>query len=149
RKIGDDGELKFAWEEFEHSNLVVARWLFQREVLRRFQGALGVAPTDDPKFDARVGFGSRAHKQIQGTAEEVVTAYIENVSLKQKAVDEFHVGPALVRRDEIVPFENAVHEGYSDLNPSLELPFAHAIDAVGLTWCRNPSQSGYNIPLIT
>jgi type III restriction enzyme len=148
-KIGEDSDAKFEWEEFEHTNLVVARWLFQREVMRRFQGALGVAPTDAPKFDARVGFGSRAHKQIQRVAEDVVDAYIENVYLKQKAVDEYEVGPTLVRKDEWETFSNALHEGYSGLNESLELPFARAIDNTGLTWFRNPSRSGYNIPLIS
>ncbi len=148
-KIGDDSEPRFDWEEFEHSNLVLARWLFQREIMRRFQGALGVAPTDAPKFDARVGFGSRAHKQIERIAEAVVTAYIDNVYLKQKAVDEYEVGAVLTRRDEMDQFSNALHEGYSGLNKSLELPFAKAIDATGLTWYRNPSRSGYYIPLIS
>ena len=46
-------------------------------------------------------------------------------------------------------FSNALHEGYSGLNESLELPFARAIDKTGLTWYRNPSRSGYNIPLIS
>lgn len=149
RKIGDDSAIRFSWEEFEHTNLVVARWLFQREVMRQFQGALGVAPTDAPKFDARVGFGSPAHKHIQRTADDVVIAYINNVFLKQKAVDRYAVGPALVRKDEMEQFSNALHEGYSGLNETLELPFARAIDKTGLTWCRNPSQSGYNIPLIS
>lgn len=59
------------------------------------------------------------------------------------------MGAALVRRDEMEPFTNALHEGYSGLNESLELPFARAIDKTGLTWFRNPSRSGYNIPLIS
>jgi len=147
-KIGEDSAVKFEWEEFEHTNLVVARWLFQREVMRRFQGALGVAPTDAAKFDARIGFGSRAHKQIQRVAEDVVNAYIENVYLKQKSVDEYAVGPALVRKDEWETFDNALHDGYSGFN-DLESRFAHAIDKTGLTWYRNPSRSGYNIPLIS
>jgi type III restriction enzyme len=46
-------------------------------------------------------------------------------------------------------FTNALHEGYSGLNKSLELPFARAIDKTGLIWARNPSRSGYNIPLIS
>jgi type III restriction enzyme len=149
RMIGVDDEMKLEWEEFEHTSLVSARWLFQREVLRRFSGALGVAPTDAPKFDAMVGFGSSAHKQIMRVAEDVVDAYIENVYLKQKAVDQYTVGPAMVRRDEMETFDNALHEGYSGLNESLELPFAKAIDETGHTWYRNPSRSGYNIPLIS
>ena len=148
-RIGQSSAAPLKWEKFQHTNLVVARWLFQREVMRRFLGALGVAQTDAPKFDARVGFGSRAHKQISRVAEDVVNAYIQNVFLKQKSVDEYVVGPVLVRRDEMELFANALHEGYSGLNESLELPFARAIDNTGLTWCRNPSRSGYNIPLIS
>ncbi len=43
RHIGDEHQAEFVWEEFEHSNAVSARWVFQREVLRRYPGALGVA----------------------------------------------------------------------------------------------------------
>jgi type III restriction enzyme len=137
RLIGDDHEqLKFAWEDFEHTNLVSARWLFQREITRRFQGALGLAPTDSPKFDALVGFGSRAHKQIQRVAADIVEAYIDNVFLKQRPVDPYTVGTALVRRDEWTTFDNALHEGYSGFN-KLELPFARALDRTGCTWFRN------------
>jgi type III restriction enzyme len=148
RRVGEDSKATFEWEEFEHTNLVVARWLFQREVMRRFQGALGVASTSAPKFDARIGFGSRAHKQIASVAEKVVDAYIDNVYLKQRSMDQYVVGPALTRRDEMEAFSNALHEGYSGLN-SLELAFAREIDKTGLTWYRNPSRSGYNIPLIS
>jgi type III restriction enzyme len=149
RLVGDNSGVEFEWEEFEHTNLVSARWLFQREVMRRFQGALGVAPADAGKFDARVGYGSRAHKQIQRVAEDVVAAYIENVELRQKVLDEYIVGPALVRSEEIEKFVNALHDGYDGLNTTLELPFARAIDKLGLTWYRNPSRSGYSIPLIS
>jgi type III restriction enzyme len=149
RLVGGGARPTFEWEPFEHTNFVVARWLFQREVLRRFPDALDVALTDSPKFDALVGFGSRAHRQIIGIAENVVNAYIDNVILKQKSINEYVVGPVLVRQDEMERFKNALHEGYSGLNPTLEAPFARAIDKTGLTWCRNPSRSGYNIPLVS
>lgn len=148
RLVGDDSEARFEWEDFEHTNLVVARWLFQRAIMRRFQGALGVAPTDDARFDARVGFGSRAHKHLEASAEKVVAAYMDGVVLKQRDVDEYIVGPILTRRDEMEVFENSLHEGYSGLN-QLELEFAWALDRVGIDWCRNPSRSGYSIPLIS
>ncbi len=148
RVIGENSNKEFKWEEFEHTNMVSARWLFNREVARRFQGALGLAATDSPKFDAHVGFGSPAHKQIERTAQDVVEAYINNVFLKQKRIDPYEVGDTLVRKDEMVKFKNALHSGYSDLN-TLELAFAKALDKTGLTWCRNPSRSGYGIPLIS
>lgn len=148
RVIGEDGALTFEWEEFEHSNMVSARWLFHREVSRLFQGALGLALTDVHKFDAMVGFGSNAHKHIATVARLVVEACIDNIFLKQKRIDPYIVGPVLVRRGEIKTFENCLHEGYSDMN-TLEVTFGKSLDKTGYTWCRNPSRSGYGIPLIT
>ncbi|HEU0018927.1 MAG TPA: hypothetical protein VFQ14_01420 [Thermoleophilaceae bacterium] len=148
RVVGDDALATFTWEEFEHTNMVSARWIFRREVARRFRDALDVAPTDMPKFDALVGFGSSAHKQIASTAERVVDAYLEGVVLRQRPSDLYEVGPMLVRRHDETLFENSLHVAYSDLN-DLEFQFADAIDTKGLSWCRNPSQSGYHIPLVS
>lgn len=148
RVIGEAGEPTFEWEEFEHTNTVSARWLFQREVGRLFQGALGIAPTDQAKFDALVGFGSTAHKHIVHVAREVVEAYVDNVFLKQKRFDAYVVGPALVRESEMTAFKNSLHKGYSDMNP-LEIAFGMALDSFGFAWCRNASRSGYGIPLIS
>lgn len=148
RVVGTPGEVEFEWEEFEHTGMVSVRWLFNREVTRRVKGALGLAPTDAPKFDALVGFGSPAQQDVARVAAEVVEAYVEGVFLKQKRIDPYEVSGTFVRRDEWTTYKNAVHEGYSDLNP-LERAFAAAIDETGLTWCRNPSRSGYAIPLIS
>jgi type III restriction enzyme len=63
-------------------------------------------------------------------------------------VDEFLIGSAFVRKDEMDLFENALHDGYDGLN-QMEREFAQALDATGLRWFRNPSRSGYNIPLIS
>jgi type III restriction enzyme len=46
-------------------------------------------------------------------------------------------------------FNNAVHAAYSGLNITLELPFARELDKTRLRWCRNPSQSGFPILLLT
>lgn len=148
RHIGDDHQAEFVWEEFEHSNAVSARWLFQREVLRRYPGALGVTATTDGKLDALIGFNSNAYAHIVRTAEDVVDAYVKNVVLVQPKPNPYQVGPILVRPDELERFDHSIHEGYSDLNPE-ELAFARALDECSNAWCRNPSQSGYGIPLIT
>ena len=78
----------------------------------------------------------------------MVEAYIDNVQLKQKRMDPYEVGATLERKEGLELFKNAVHEGYNGLN-ALELGFAKALDETGLTWCRNPSRSGYGIPLIS
>ncbi|WP_222709434.1 hypothetical protein [Microbispora sp. CSR-4] len=151
RAVGEttSGQPELVWEDFEHTNQVSARWVFCREVGRRFQGALGVAMTHEGKFDALVGFGSPAYANVVRVAADVVDAYVDNVVLKQQKPNPYEVGAMFVRADSLETFENSLHDGYSDLNPSLELPFARALDGFGLPWCRNPSRSGYGIPLIT
>lgn len=148
RNIGHQTSPDFEWEEFEHTNMVSVRWLFQREVRRRYPLALGVAETDAPKFDALVGFGSTAYEQVLRTADDVVTAYTENILLVQPKPNPYRVGSVLVRPDDLKAFTNSLHEGYSDLNPE-ELACARELDSTGLPWCRNPPRSGYGIPLIT
>jgi type III restriction enzyme len=148
RTVGVDAATEAQWESYKRSNIMSARWLFIREVRRLFQNALGIAPTSDPKFDALIGVGSPAHAHIQTLARQVVEAYLDNVYLKQRKPDPYVVGPQLVRADEMVTYKHSLHEGYDGLN-QLERDFAVALDRLGSPWCRNPSRSGYGIPLIT
>lgn len=136
------------WESFGLAGSVSARWLFQRSVSAKYQNALGLAPVSSPKFDASIGFDSKAHKHIESVAGQVVDAFFENVRLVQRPKNPYKVGAILVRRDEMQPFSNAIHEGYDGLNP-LELKFARELDRTGLTWCRNPSKNGYGVSLLT
>jgi type III restriction enzyme len=148
RRVGATGESDVAWETFEQSSRVLARWIFQREIRKRHPGALGVAPTAEPKFDAEIGLGSNAESHVVTVAEQVVDTFLEHVEIIQKPRDPYGVGPQLARTDDLVPFENSLHEGYDDLN-SLELAFARVLDRQGVTWCRNASRTGYRIPLVT
>lgn len=148
RLVGDPSSSDVKWETFEQSSRVLARWIFQRELRKRHPGALGVAPTSEAKFDAQIGLGSNAEAHIVTVAEQVVDAFLAHVEIIQKPRDPYIVGPQLARRDAIVPFKNAVHDGYDGLN-SLELPFAQVLDKQGIPWARNPSRTGYRIPLPT
>lgn len=147
QKVGKTGS-ETEWEEFEHSAEASARWVFHREIQRQLKTALGVVNLAEPKLDAVVGIGSAAYKHVLDLAADVVAEYVKGVRLAQRKSNPYAVGPMLARPDEVLPFKNAVHEGYSGLN-SIERPFAEAIDAIGLLWARNPSRTGYGIPLIT
>jgi type III restriction enzyme len=136
------------WETFEQSNLVSARWAFQREVKRQFARALEVASTADDKFDAKIGLGSPAYGHVTDIAHKVVESYLKNVALVQRKSDPYIVGPILGREEDVELFKHAIHEGYDGLNP-IEREFARALDRAELTWCRNPARTGYGIPLIT
>jgi type III restriction enzyme len=148
RLVGEPGDAEVKWEKFEQSNTVRARWLFDREVRRRHQGALGVATTSDAKFDALVGIGSKAHAHITAASEQVVDAYLENVYLVQRKFDPYPVGPQMIRLEDAESFDNALHGGYDGLN-SLESAFARALNETGLPWIRNPPRTGFGIPLIS
>lgn len=144
---GNDGEVE--WVERDHGNPVSARWIFQNAVRRQFPLALQVTASDDPKFDAMIEIGSAADKHVRQIADEVVRLYLQNVVLKQNLLNPYVVGDVLVDPSNEVKFSNALHGAYSGLNKTLELPFVEELDRLNVTWCRNPSQSGYPIPLLS
>jgi len=149
QRVGSDDESEVEWVERDHGNAVSARWIFQTAVRRQFPLALEVTRSDDPKFDALVEVGSPADELIRKAASEVVRTYLEHVVLKQRQHNPYVVGEVLVDPTGAVTFTNALHGAYSDLNKTLELPFADELDRAGVRWCRNPPRSGFGIPLLT
>lgn len=149
QRVGTEGSAELQWVERDHGNLVSARWIFQTEVRRQFPLALEVTRSDDGKLDARVELGSPAASVIRKAADEVVRIYLEHVVLKQRLQNPYSIGDVLVDPTSDESFANALHPSYSGLNKSLELPFAHQLDKLRVTWCRNPSRSGFGIPLLT
>lgn len=147
QKVGQGG-IETEWEVYEHSAEASARWVFHREIQKQFKVALGVVNLAEPKLDAVVGIGSPAHKHVAALADDVVAAYVKGVRLVTRKSNPYTVGPVLARPDEVVPYDNAVHDGYAGLN-SIEKPFADEVDKIGVTWARNPPRSGYGTPLVT
>lgn len=155
RIVGGPAGQLFAWEEYGESAHVLARWLFAREVARIHKDALGVAITssaggEPTKFDARIGLTSAAAAHVADVARKVGEAFVDQVYLKLRGPNPYVVGPALVRPGAGKVFKNAAHDAYDqdDFNP-LEGIFAETLDKRRLVWCRNPSRSGYSIPLPT
>lgn len=143
------GEAKDSeWVDFEQSNRVNARWVFRREVARRYRPSLSIMETDAQKFDAKVGVGSTAYASLTDYAAEAVDEYLRHAVVKQLKPKPYEIGSTLVRRGSMETFKNALHEGYDDLRP-FELRFARALDETGLLWTRNRSQTGYKIPLVS
>ncbi|MDJ0454087.1 DEAD/DEAH box helicase family protein [Gordonia amicalis] len=146
--IGKGDAVDSDWSEFEQSNRVNARWVFHREVSRRYKPALMVIHTDEPKFDAKVGVGSPAYESITDSAGDAVDEYLKHASVMLLKPKPYQIGSTLVRKSSMETFQNALHDGYDGLNP-FELNFARALDATRLPWARNRSQTGYKIPLIS
>lgn len=148
RTIGSDKEAEEHWVEAEHSNRVMARWIFLREVQKAQPKAALLCDLENPKFDALIEYNSLAAEHIREQAQKVVKAYIEYSIIVQNALDHPYVIDSVpVDEANMVKFNNALHEGYSGLN-DLELKFAYALDKTKRVWCRNPSQGAYGIPLL-
>ena len=131
----------------EHSNPVMARFVLRRALQAQHPKVADIINWADPKLDARIEINSLAAKELRDAAAELVSLYLEYTRLVCEADNPHLVGPVLVVRDKLVPFTNAVHEGYSDLNPGEE-EIAHALDETGHAWARNPSAGGFSIPLL-
>ncbi len=153
--IGQGGAAVEEWVDVEHSNRVTARWIMRREVHRLFpshgdrqRSPINLCDIEDPRFDALIEYNSRAADHIREQARKIVDAYIEHSTIVQNSLDHpYVVGSVAVDESKLVPFRNALHEGYSDLN-GFERSFAEAIDRTRRVWCRNPSQGGFTIPLL-
>jgi len=146
--IGKAASAREEWVELEHSNRVTARWVFLRELQRRHRKAAHLCDIEDKKFDAFVEYNSPAANLIRQQASRVSDAYIDYSVVVQNARDiPYVVDSVAVDEKRLVPFRYSLHAGYSDLN-QLEKEFAQALDKMKKVWCRNPSQGGYEIPLL-
>ncbi|MGC1406385.1 MAG: hypothetical protein WA938_06570, partial [Candidatus Dormiibacterota bacterium] len=150
QRVGQGSDAEIKWVNYDHNNPVSARWVFQLAVSRLFPRALEVAPSDHPKFDAKVEINSAAYKHVERLAKDVVETYLEYVKLKQGTLNPYVVGSQMVdmTSGKYEKFRNALHSAYSGLN-GLELPFAQALDKTKYVWCRNPPRSGFGIPLVS
>jgi type III restriction enzyme len=146
---GDGEAPKEEWVDVDHSNRVTARWVFLREIQRRHRKAAHLCDIELPKFDVLVEYNSPAADVIREAAEKIADAYAECSQILQNGNDDpYTVGPIPVNPSKLMKFQNAVHEGYSDLNNDFERDFATALDKSKKPWCRNPSQGGFGIPLL-
>src|SRR6185295_12273642 len=116
---------------------------------RKLPQARGIFCLDDPKFDALVGSESWVHQKIVEEVDKIVDICLENSYLEQSSVEVYKIPDILLYNPQkSLPFKNSLHERYSQLN-KLEKEFVQELDKFSAKWCRNPSRSGYAIPLIT
>lgn len=131
----------------EHSNPVMARFVLRRALQAQHPKAADIINWAEPKFDALVEINSLAAQELRRAADELVGLYLDHTRLVCEEDNPQPVGPVLVRPEKMLRFENALHEGYSDLNPDEEA-VAYGLDKTGYVWARNPSPGGFWIPLL-
>ena len=147
QRVGDGSAATVVTERREHSNRVIARWLVRRAMQAAYPEATKTIDWTDLRFEALVEVTSVAAHDLRHRADLLVDAFIDNAGLTFEDRNPYKVVSVLTKPDHIDVFNNAGHPGYSDLGPD-ELDCARAIDALGHTWVRNPSNGGYSIPLL-
>lgn len=135
------------WMASGHANRVRLRWLVGNAIRARSRAALAVVDLKAAKFDVRVEAGSNAAAAADSLAREIVSTYYQLTSLVYESEREFTFSTMRVPK-KAQAFENSFYERYAGLN-KFEAPFAAALDKVGLTWHRNPSNGGFRIPLLS
>lgn len=145
-----DGETREKSDTKQQNNMVSARWVLQSEIRRIYSDALSATDSSHVKFDVPIAFGSNAYEHVQKLAKEIVEIYQTKATLftNDPGVEPCIVGDQTINKESAIYFNNSLHACYDRLN-KLEIAFAKEIDKTGLSWARNPSRSGFGIPLIT
>jgi len=116
--------------------------------------------SSEPKMRQRVQFGSEAMAHLAQRIADMRDALNELLILQNKgrhslySVEPFNlvspditgVSDRLRELYHVRQFAHALHDEYNGLNP-FEVEVAYALDALELDWCRNPSRTGYAIPV--
>ncbi len=147
QRVGDGSAAEVSTEKRDHSNRVVARWVVRRAMQAAYPEAMKTVDWADPRFEVLVEVTSIAAKDLRDRAEALVDTFLDNAGLTFEDSNPYTVGTVLTKPEAVETFENAGHAGYSDLKGN-EPDCARAIDALGYTWVRNPSNGGYSLPLL-
>jgi type III restriction enzyme len=142
----DSGSVQ--WQLDGHTNPMRLRWLVNTSIKSRSSRALAIVDLKDPKFDVRVQMQSKADRLAEKLAREVVSAFYDLAELSYESTKSFVFGPLRVPKT-APTFVNGLYARYAGMSKTTELPFAKALDEVGVLWHRNPSTGGFHIPLLS
>lgn len=165
RRNEEDGTLQK--EEMRDDNTEVRVWDYLVARLAAMDSRIakknGTCFTPFVKTDRRLRqkmqFGSPAMETLNQNLSNIRQRLNNELQLEYEPDQEYEVKPFnLVSPDlqtddplkreryRVRHFENALHGEYNGLNP-FEVKVAEALDTLGLQWCRNPSKTGYGIPI--
>jgi len=148
QEIGHDETLTdLEWVEKGQGMPVTVRWLLGRYIERQYPAARAVCDMNEARFTRHIHIGSRAAKQLESQANELVTTFLQHASIGVLPNCLRKIGEATYDVNKHVSFKNSVHPAYSGLNVD-ELECAKAIDALNWPWYRNPSNGGFSLPLL-
>jgi type III restriction enzyme len=113
----------------------------------------------DPRMRQKMQFGSVAMGMLSNNLTTVLKRLNDEFSLQYEPDQVYELkpfnlvspdlqsdDPAKRERYRVRQFKNSLHHEYNGLNP-FEVAIAEALDSLGRDWCRNPSKTGYGIPI--
>lgn len=165
RRNAEDGSLER--EERRTDNAEIRVWKYLLDRLGAIDGRIASKNSncftpfvqDEPALKQKMQFGSPAMQAINQTLDTIRQELNGLFRLEYEPDDPYELGsfnlvaPDLKTDDELKreryrvrSYANALHAEYNGMN-DFEVKMAEALDALKLDWCRNPSKTGYYIPI--
>lgn len=165
RRNAEDGSLQKEERRDDNAEIRVWDYLIARlgavdsRVARKNGTCFTPFVKTDQRLKQRLQFGSPAMETLNRNLSDILKRLNDELRLEYEPDQVYEVKPFnmvspdlqtddLGKRDRyrVRVFDNALHQEYNGLNP-FEVHIAEALDALGMDWCRNPSKTGYGIPI--
>jgi type III restriction enzyme len=130
KKMSQFDSNKIKIKEFAKTNKVTARVIFVSHIKSYFPKLLGIIDIENAKFNALIGYGSSAYKDIIYIAKKAIKIYTDQIVLEQDETEPESIKKIIVYPDKNPQsFVRSLHEEYSGLN-ELESSFASELDKI-------------------
>ncbi|MBF8965459.1 DEAD/DEAH box helicase family protein [Pontibacter sp. FD36] len=165
RRSQEDGSLEKVEHRDENADVAVWKYLFDRlgaidsRVVKKGNTRFSHDLKTKPKMRQRMQYGSEAMRVLNDALPSIQQQLNNEFRLEYEPDSIYKVGPFIMsspnlRTDDPVKkeryavrkYKNALHAEYNGLNP-FEAEVAEALDKCSNQWCRNPSRTGYGIPI--
>ncbi len=165
RRNAEDGTLQKEEERDDNAEISVWDYLITRlasqdsRIAKKNSTCFTPFVKSDPRLKQRMQFGSLAMETLNHNLSKILKQLNDEFRLEYEPDQVYEVkpfnlvspdlqtdDPAKRERYRVRRFNNGLHSEYNGLNP-FEVQIAEALDTLGAEWCRNPSKTGYGIPI--
>ena len=161
----EDGSLQKEEQRDDNAEIAVWEYLILRlsaadsRIAKKNSSRFSPFAKNHPNLRQKMQFGSPAMETLDRSLPVILQQLNSEFRLEFEPDQEYVVKPFNLvspdlqiddakKRDryKVRRYHNSLHQEYNGMNP-FEVKVAEALDSLGLEWCRNPSQTGYGIPI--
>ena len=165
RRNVEDGTLRREEQRDDNAEIRVWDYLIARlsaadsRIAKKNSTRFTHSVKSDPRLKQTMQLGSPAMDTLNRNLSRILKELNDELRLEYEPDQVYEVKPfnlvspdlqtddaAKRERYRVRCFENALHREYNGLNP-FEVQVAEALDSLDMEWCRNPSRTGYGIPI--